>query len=404
MPRFLSVLLLAAASLPALALDLPYSRLPAQVRSHNPGLAAARLAVNEAQGRLLQSGRLANPEAGFSFQHDDRFREGSLALSFDQKFPLTARLRLEKDLSARLVKAAELEVADTARKLVAQTQALAVKLLSLDQQRTLRQQQAELAQKLSAFAAKRAESGELSPLDAAQAQVDAQRILLDSRVLETERIALLGELRPLLGLQAGENLSVSGELPRAAMPAAGSGWQQRPDYQLAKLKEQAAGVEIDLAKAGKWEDVTAGVFVEGERMEDAPEGLQRTPFFGLRFSLPLPLWNKNEGKIQQHTAAAQRAVLETRALALSIQSEAAAARADMAAQLSLATETQDKLLPLVQQQADKLEKAYEQGQTDLLTVLRARDQRLQLEAAVLNARREFHLARIRYETASGTTP
>lgn len=46
------------------------------------------------------------------------------------------------------------------------------------------------------------------------------------------------------------------------------------------------------------------------------------------------------------------------------------------------SETRDKLLPLVKQQTDKLEKAYETGQTDLLTVLRAREQQLQLETAV----------------------
>lgn len=400
MSKFLPALLLVFSSLPVSALQLTLPRIPDHVRSHNPGLAAARLTVDEARGRLTQAGRLENPEAGLSFQHDDRFREGALSLSFDQKFPLTARLRLEKELSAQGVKAAELEVRDAQRKLVAQAQVLAVKLLSLEKQRALRQQQADLAQKLSAFAAKRAEAGELSPLDATQAQVDAQRILLESRVLETERVSLLGELKPLLGMAAGDDLSLAGDLPAPVLPGEKSGWRQRPDYLLAKLKEDAAQTGIRHAQASKWQDINAGVFVEGERAEDAPDGLQRTPFFGLRFSLPLPLWNKNEGKIQEHTATARRTVLETQALALSIQNEAAAARADMQAQLSLATDTRDKLLPLVLQQTERLEKAYEQGQTDLLTVLRAREQRLQLEAAVLTALRDFHLARVRFEAAT----
>jgi cobalt-zinc-cadmium efflux system outer membrane protein len=48
-----------------------------------------------------------------------------------------------------------------------------------------------------------------------------------------------------------------------------------------------------------------------------------------------------------------------------------------------------------------MQKAYEAGQADLLSVLRAREQRLQLESAALNAERDFHLARIRYEAATG---
>ena len=56
---------------------------------------------------------------------------------------------------------------------------------------------------------------------------------------------------------------------------------------------------------------------------------------------------------------------------------------------------------IVIEQTGKLEKAYESGQADLLTILRAREQRLQLEAAALDAVRDFHLARIRYVTAIG---
>jgi cobalt-zinc-cadmium efflux system outer membrane protein len=73
----------------------------------------------------------------------------------------------------------------------------------------------------------------------------------------------------------------------------------------------------------------------------------------------------------------------------------------MEANAGLVSDTRDKLLPLVIEQTNKLEKAYESGQSDLLTVLRAREQRLQLEAAALDAIRDFHLAKIRYESAIG---
>lgn len=401
MSRFLFLLFLSSS---AQALDFSLSAIPSRVILHNPALTAARLRIDEAQGRMQQAGRLTNPEISFEFKHDDRYREGNIGISFDQKFPLTARLRLEKNLSAQEVRGAELEVLDQQRVLVSQAQALGVRLLSLEQQRALRQQQSALAGELSAFAAKRAEVGELSALDAAQAQVDAQRTLLEGRLLETERVSLLGTLKPLLGVGAHEELRITGELPPLSMPSKAQAWGQRPDYQIAKLKEAAAGNETKLAKTGKWEDLSAGVFVEEERAEDAPNGLERTPFFGIRVSLPLPLWNKNEGKVNEKTAAAKRTALETKALALAIENEAAAARADMDAQMKLASDTKGKLLPLVLQQTDKLEKAYQQGQTDLLTVLRAREQRLQLEAAVLTALRDFHLARLRYESATGVTP
>ena len=47
-----------------------------RVRSQNPDLAAARLRIDEAVGRMNQSGRLANPELETGFEHNARFREG----------------------------------------------------------------------------------------------------------------------------------------------------------------------------------------------------------------------------------------------------------------------------------------------------------------------------------------
>jgi cobalt-zinc-cadmium efflux system outer membrane protein len=398
--RILILATVCSASAAARDISLSMSETASYVRRHNPELAAARLRIDEARARLLGSGRLANPEAGFEFKHDDKFHEGNIEVSFGQKFPVTARLRLEKAVSSILVTAAELEVRNAERKVIAETQALMVKLLSQQKQRALRQQQTELAEKLSKFAASRSAAGELSALDAAQAQVDAQRLMLEGRKLDTERVSLLGELKPKLGLRAEDKLIVTGELPAAALPTR-SGWQMRPDYQLSRVNEDSARAEIGLARAKKWDDLGVGVFVEGEGHEHDATGLEKTPFFGFRLSLPLPFWNKNEGEIAEKNAAAQRAVLETRALASLISNEAAAARDEMEANLKLATETRETLLPLVLQQTDRLEKAYESGQTDLLTVLRAREQRLQLEAAVLDATRDFHLARIRYEAAIG---
>jgi cobalt-zinc-cadmium efflux system outer membrane protein len=401
---FFTLVTLCAVHLPAVLsareVSVPYASVSSYTIKNNPALAAARLRIEEAKGRLIGAGRRANPELGLEFKRDNHFREGTFGVSFDQKFPVTARLRLEKVVAQKDVAAAELEVREAERKMIAEVKPLAVKLLSLDLQRDLRQKQADLAMKLSEFAAGRAQAGEISALDAAQAQVDAQRILLEGRQLETERITLLGQLKPMLGVRDTDSLAITGTLPAMTSGAPKGNWESRPDYLLSKVHEDEARSRIDLAKSKKWEDWTVGALFEHERSVDEPEGLDKTPFFGVRVSIPLPFWNKNEGEVVEKSAAARRMELETKALAFLIRNEVAAARSEMNAYANLASETKDKLLPLVLEQTDKLEKAYQSGQTDLLTVLRAREQRLQLEAAVLNATRDYHLARIRYEAAT----
>lgn len=383
-----------------LAADLSLDGIAARVRSHNPVLKAARLVVDEARGRQLGSGRLPNPTLETSFQNESRVSPRELLFGLDQSFPITNRLKLEKQLSGELVTAAEFEVRDVERRLIAEAREQAVRIVAIDQQRILRQQQRELALKLSDFVKGRASKGEFSPLDAAQAQVDAQRLVLEIKKLETQRTSLLGALKPMLGIAPQESLNLRGELPALATPSAAS-WRGRADFQLAQTKIIAAETAADLAKSKRLQDVSAGFFSAQEMQDQSNGQRERTGFVGFRVSIPLPFWNRNEGEIAEMKAAAERERLSAEALGQQIAGEADTARREMQANADLVRETRDELLPLVLEQAEKLESAYEAGQSDLLSLLRARDQRLQLEAAVIDALRDFHLARVRYEAATG---
>ena len=397
----LTISLFLAAVSSASALTLSLSDIGPRVRAAHPSLKAARMAVEEARGRQLGAGRLSNPTVGLDSRNETYLSPGEVMFSLDQSFPITKRLRLEKQLTAQLVTAAELEVRDAERRLISEAQTLAVQVLAIEQQRGLRQQQTALATKLSEFVTGRAKAGELSALDAAQAQVDAQRLIVEARKLEGESRSLLGTLKPMLDLDPDTALALSGSLPDMSVPGKGANWMMRADYQLAEAKIIASQTDIGLAKANKWQDMSAGIFA-GPETQNAPGDDRRTNgVIGFRISLPLPFWNKNEGQVAEKTAAAERVRLEQAALGKQIRSDAENARKDMQMSYELAHETRDRLLPLVIEQTGKLEKAYESGQTDLLTILRAREQRLQLEAAALDAVRDFHLARIRYETAIG---
>lgn len=384
----------------AAALTVSLPDIPQRVRAHHPALKAARLAIAEAQGRQLGSGRLSNPSFNYDFQNQSHVSPQTGVFSFDQAFPVTRRLSLEKKLTSQLVQAATLEVRDVERKLIADAQQQVVRLLTLTRQKDLRQQQTELAQKLADFAEGRAKAGEVSPLDAKQVRLDSQRLRVEFRLLEAQSVSLLGQLKPMLGLRAEDTLSISGDLPPMELPTV-TLWTVRPDYQLAQTKIIAAETDQSLARANRVQDVKMGLFASNE-MQDVPgTGRVRTGYIGFRFSLPLPFWNRNQGAIAEKAAATERARLERDALAMQINSESGTARKEMETNASIVRETRENLLPLAAEQMDAMQKAYEAGQADLQSVLRSRDQRLQLESSTLDALRDFHLARIRYEAAVG---
>jgi cobalt-zinc-cadmium efflux system outer membrane protein len=120
---------------------------------------------------------------------------------------------------------------------------------------------------------------------------------------------------------------------------------------------------------------------------------------GLRFTFPLPLWNKNEGGIEEALAKKERMDLEVSALARSIHLEAEAAKAEMAEWAKLLADLGNNLIPLADQQSKAVEDAFRKGQGEIQTVFRSREKRLELSVARLDALRQFHLARVRYEAA-----
>lgn len=394
-----------AASLSGAEISLTVEGAAAYAVKHNPALAAARYRIEEARGRLDAAGRLSNPEAEFDFQQNPRKPERSFGVAWMQKFPITARLRLEKAVSRAELTAAQNEVRDQERKLAGEVRAAALGLVALESERELRGRQIVVSEELTAFMTKRVEAGEVSSVDAVQAGLESKQLGTLVLQLEVTKATLLGTLRPQLGVGASDTVVIKGSLSEpGALPGKGANVTSRADYRAAQATAEAARQNVDLAKANKWADIGIGLTAEHGREEDAPDGFERDTSLGFKVSLPLPLWNKNEGQIREAKAMALRTELEIDAVAAQIRAEAAAARAEMEALAKIIADIDDKLIPAARQIEDQLRSSYATGLTTLPEVIRARGRRFELETQRLSALRDYHLARAKHQTAVGTTP
>lgn len=367
----------------------------------NPNLAAARLRIEEARGRLQQSGRLSNPELELDFTRHTTGREGSAGIAFMQRFPLTARLRHARAVSRAELAAAEAEVRDAERKLAAQVRIAAVKLLALGGQRELRTKQLGNSRELSDFLLKRVAAGEASAVDASQVELESRQIEVENLLLAADEAVLLGELRPLLGVVGAERITIIGELPAPKHLPAAAEVTGRPDILAAQSRAEAARSVVLEQRARRWEDIGLGASYTRNRMMDEPEPVETEQIIGFRFSLPLPLWNNNSGRIREAEAASARAELEVEATQLGAHAEVLAARSAMGAYAKLISELDDQVLPAATRIEDQLRNSYSTGQTPLTDVLRARTRRLELQRQRLDALRDYQLARIRHTAATG---
>ncbi|MEQ1852791.1 MAG: TolC family protein, partial [Chthoniobacteraceae bacterium] len=283
--RILTLVLLTHSTAFATGITLSLDDINDRVRSHNPQLAAARLRIDEAHGRLDNAGRLTNPSLDFDFAQNVRMPERGFRLEFMQRFPLTGRLPLEKAVSRAQLAAAEAEVRDVERNLVADARALAVRLLALRHQRALRVKQIANSRELAEFMTKRVATGEAALVDASQVQLERGQLDTALLLLDSERAALLGELRPLLGMRTSDPVGITGELPMpSSLPPAAVNPERRGDFQSAQRNTDAARESAALERANKWADIGIGLTAQHTRAEDAPDGFQRDTMLGLKFS------------------------------------------------------------------------------------------------------------------------
>lgn len=383
---------------PVEAAPVTPANIASHVRQSNPDLAAARLRIAEASGRARQSGRLTNPEVELTFEHDPRFRSGEIEVGFSQRFPVTRRLSLERRTTATLLQAAEAEVANVERELITQARARLIELLLLRERRDLLKAQVLLSGELADQLVQSREQGETSGLESGEARLEAAALSLELGRLDLQEASLLGELRPLLGTKPGASLAVAGPLPSATLPTRkGGSAAHRPDYRAARLEAEAARQETAVQRAKRYEDIGAGLYT---RVERTPEQVNDA-FIGLRLSLPLPLWNKNEGSIQEAAAKEERKAKEADALAQRIGLEADSAYAAMQQSLAALHQLDDQLIPLAREQEKAAREAWDSGQADLQTLFRMRRHHQQLTLSRLDLLREFHLARLRFQAAVG---
>lgn len=380
----------------------------ARALARNAQVGAVRTGVEEARGRRLQAGLPANPELETEFAPNTRGREFLLGVGVNQPIPMGPRRRLERSVAETSVAAAEADSRTAERHLALAVRTAAIHLLAVDAQLGLVERQIEAGRQRLAASAQAAARGEASSLDAQQLRLELGQLDLTLDRLRSERAAASGTLMPLLGLPPTERLQIRDTLeappPLDPPPApALSATSSVPDLSAASRRIELAGREAELVRARRWEEPTIGLFGEFQRTEDAPLGLENDTWVGLRLRIPLPLWDRQRGRLDEAAAAIRRRELEAESLRRHLAAEAATAHQEMTLAAQRHSRLTTSLLPQAEALVEHVTAGHRDGQVPLGEVLRAREARLALEAALIESRRDFHLARVRHESAAGLT-
>jgi outer membrane protein TolC len=399
-----------AQAAPSKTLQINNSDAVALALRQHPSLGAARAAIEEAGAYSRYAGRLDNPELNLEYASDKAFNdegEHTYSIGFEQRFPVTNRLRLLKNVSALEVQLAESELRNQQRLLIRDVELAVDTITSLDDRLSLLGEMVDLQESFATFLEKRIQNGEASTLDLNQVRITQFAVKQNIQSLTKERHTAMGELRSLLGLAQDieiEILPTQAEL--AVLPTMadlnGERLITHPEYQFKTLLAEIAQGQTEVAKTKRWADIAIEVFFEEERAVDEPVGRETDRFFGIGVSIPLPLNNGNRGEIEASRHRERKIYYETAALKLRLQNESKALRRNAQATHLQLTNYKERAVDLVEQNLEEINRAYAAGQVDLGEVFRVQEQQLEIKTAQVALRHELNQIVINWRAATAS--
>ena len=405
---FLSMSLWGANAAVALTLDGAVR----QALANNLDLRSAYFEVEKARGRLLQAGLWPNPELELNTSTDTPLtNEGQFIVTagFNQAFPLTGRLRFAK-ASARVdIAQAMAEIRNRERLLIGETVRAFIAVAATTEQIAARRELLGINQNFAQLSEQRLQAAQASQVDVNLARIEAQRLQQEISLLEIEYQTNLLALKQKLGLKPDARLSVDGSLQAiaerlGARGGAESAFARRPDLRALELAGDRARAEVRLARAEAWGDPTFGLTFENDRSTDDPQGLKTDRYLGVRVAVPLPFYNRNQGKVREQLAAGSQAQAQAQALQLSIRNEIAEARMRAERFGGLLANYQKALLPLVTQNTDLLRQGYAAGKADFSLIVQSQTQRGTLRTGYVDSLRDRAFALADLQTAAAASP
>ena len=395
-------------SLVAAPLSLSKEQAVARALQQNPALNAARTTIDRALGNRQQAGRWANPELSIDYATDQTFNdegEYGYSVGFEQRFPVTNRLRLQKSIAQDEIELAVAEVANQVRLLTLEVETSVAAATALEAQIELRDERLQLNRKFAAFMESRVQAGEVSSVETNQVQIELYAVEQEKQELSNTLLLELAKLKQLIGANVDAELSLTHqfELP-ATQPQLASLTQeslmQHPEYRMKALLSGISDKRVSVVKAERWADIAVRVFFDEERSVDDPGGLGTDRFFGVGVSIPLPLLDRKQGAILASRAEQRQLKYELDRVGLEVRSEAHT-QATLAVSLYQQARDYDQhLTQLVEKNLAEVKSAYGAGQINLVELFRSQQQGLRVQSAQLTKLHDFEQAIIRWKAAT----
>jgi len=381
----------------------------------NRDLMAARIQVEEARGRLVQAGLFPNPELESEFGFDSFFAnegERNFSAGISQPIPLSGRIGAQKRVAHVDIKRTFAGLANLERILVRDVRVTFIELLTIEEQLKLQETLISLNSELIKGIEIGIKEGLASKQDFNAVAIALQQARQEKEVLIAQRRSKVLQINKLLGKPPTLSFLPQGKLEYEAAQVVGDynvemALAQRPDLKFTKLNIELARADLKLAKALRFEDLTAGVFYENDRLilgTSQEEITDSDQLIGFRLTIPLPFFDRKQGLIAEVRARERRAEERVRALELTISQEVSDALNRVSSLSALLETYKSGILKIAEDNVTLVETGFKQGLVGIVDVIQSRQQFAALTSSYINAVRDYEIAINDLQIAAGSYP
>jgi cobalt-zinc-cadmium efflux system outer membrane protein len=255
----------------------------------------------------------------------------------------------------------------------------------------------------------RFEVGDIPELEVNLARVEVARSEGRTTEAEQEFYPAKARLLALMGLPSGESVTFSGSLEKNPIMKSLDALKRlalakRPDLRAMEAEKAKGDAEISLALAERIPNVSLGLGYQHENSAIDVSGEEiksRDNLIGLKLSIPIPLFDRNQAGVME--AKARKGSAENRYLyaqkVVEREVESALARLTTADK-SVAIYAKD-IIPQLEENLKLIQEAYQLGEVGILTVIEEQKKYFEVNDGYLSALYNRQAALVKLEAVVG---
>ncbi len=362
--------------------------------SHNPSLMRAQAMVNAARGNWVQVGLPFNPSVGYLGQQlGSGGRAEQHGLLIQQEFVRGRKRELNRAVAEQDIVAAQQQLASQEQRVLTDVRLAFNEALLAQRRLELTHDLASIAQKGVETVDALRKAGESSRIDQLQAGMELQSADILVVSSQNRQAATRRSLAAVIGLSDLPPGELSGDLETIPVDQTWSESLERLLTTSPEISTAAANIErsrwaLQRALAEPIPNWTLqGVVMSDNGIDGKTDGI-------VQLTMPLPLYNRNQGAIQQSRAAVVAAEHALALLELRLQNQLAPVYERYASATNQVRKYREQILPAAKESLELVRQGHKAGEFPFLYLLNAQRTYFQTNLQYLDALRELRSSAI----------